>query len=223
MIIKVSNLNKSYLDADVTLTVIDDLSIEFFAPAAIGIVGKSGVGKSTLLHLLGGLDRPTKGSVFYDDINISALSPEALSSFRGENVGFIFQFHHLLPEFTAIENCALPLIISGESDSVSMDKAETALSVVGLKERITHRPGQLSGGEQQRVAIARAIVAKPKVILADEPTGNLDSYNARLVEELLLNVHSELKNLMIIVTHNNELASRLDARFELVTGGQLKN
>lgn len=222
MQIEVRNLSKSYSEGGQKLHVIEDMHFNFPAGGSISIIGRSGVGKSTLLHLLGGLDRPDRGSVLFDGTDLAALPSDELSSFRGRNVGFVFQFHHLLPEFSAQENVAMPLVISGCTAELASERAEEMLLRVGLEDRLAHRPGQLSGGEQQRVAIARAIVTRPAVLLADEPTGNLDLKTAREVQDLLLEINAELNNIMVIVTHNLELARSVGAMFEMLPGGELK-
>lgn len=221
MKIKTKNLTKTFQDAHKTLTVIDDLTCEFPESASIAILGRSGVGKSTFLHVLGGLEYPTKGSVFFDETDISKLRDDELSSFRGEKVGFVFQFHHLLPEFDAVENVMMPLLIAKVSDSEARSRAKEILKGVGLGERLTHRPGELSGGEQQRVAIARAVVSEPPLILADEPTGSLDQSTATEVLELLFSINRRLGNLLVVVTHNSELAQRMDVVLEMQAGGSL--
>lgn len=215
-------LSKSYGDAGRTLTVINELSFDFAPSGSVAIVGRSGIGKSTLLHLLGGLDRPTAGQVVLDGVDLGSLDADELARIRGKKVGFVFQFHHLLPEFTALENVAMPLLIAGESDENAMKQAQYALERVGLAARATHRPGELSGGEQQRVAVARAIVSSPRVLLADEPTGNLDEQTARLVQDLLLAIQKEQNSLLIIVTHSRELAAAMDQRIEMQPGGDLR-
>lgn len=215
------NLSKFFQDADRELRVIESLTMEFPEDRSIAVVGRSGIGKSTLLHLLGGLDRPNSGSILFDGVDIASLSNDALSEFRGRNVGFIFQFHHLLPEFSAVENVAMPLIISGMAERAALKQAQEVLERVGLTDRMEHIPGKLSGGEQQRVAIARAVVAKPRVILADEPTGNLDVRTAREAQQLLLDINRELHNTLIVVTHSNELADAMDSVVEMQPGGKL--
>lgn len=220
MKIRVENIVKTFADADKSLTVIDGLSLEFPENGSIAIVGRSGVGKSTLLHLLGGIDTPTEGRIFYNDTDITRLGREELGRFRGMNIGFVFQFHHLLPDFTALENVAMPLIIQGCSDAY--ERAEVTLEQVGLKDRMKHLPGELSGGEQQRVAIARAVVMRPSVILADEPTGNLDVKNAEAVKSLLLALKDELNIVCIVATHSVRLAEGMDYVFEMIPGGALE-
>lgn len=222
MEIRIEGLRKSFKDADHELVVIEGLTASFASPATVAVIGKSGVGKSTLLNLLGGLERPDRGSVFFDSQDIFALNHNELALFRGSHVGFVFQFHHLLPEFDAIENVAIPLIITGTPADEAMARSEEILKKVGLAGRLDHRPSQLSGGEQQRVAIARAVVSKPDVVLADEPTGNLDASSAKEVQDILFALRAELNNLLIVVTHNAELARSMDAVYEMVPGGGLK-
>lgn len=222
MILETKNLSKRYKDADRDLSVIESLTVKFEAPSTVAIVGRSGVGKSTLLHLLGALDRPTSGDILFGGTNLKELSDDELSRFRGEHVGFVFQFHHLLPEFSAVENVAMPLIIHGVSESEANNKAKEELYKVGLSERLLHLPGELSGGEQQRVAVARALVHKPKVLLADEPTGNLDSASAKTVQELLIRLARDSGALLIIVTHSRELAGAMDEVREMEAGGVLR-
>lgn len=221
MQISLENITKRYRDAEQELTVIDGLTHRFPERGTVGILGRSGVGKSTLMHILGGLDMPTSGSILFDGTALEKLSGDQRAAFRAQHIGFVFQFHHLLPEFNAMENVAMPLIISGVSHSAARDKAEALLERLGLKERMRHLPGQLSGGEQQRVAIGRALINSPKVMLADEPTGNLDIRTARDVQELLLEMNRELGNVLIIVTHSQELAAELDQALEMGPGGKL--
>jgi lipoprotein-releasing system ATP-binding protein len=221
MRIRLENLTKSYKDADRELTVIRNLSFTFPDHGSVAIIGRSGIGKSTLMHLLGGLDLPTEGRVVYDDKVVSDLPSDERAAFRARKVGFIFQFHHLLPEFSALENVAMPLTIAGVSDEQAFEVSADLLIRMGLKNRITHRPSQLSGGEQQRVAIARALVAKPRVVLADEPTGNLDVATAADVQSIVLELNRELKNTLIVVTHNQELARSMDFVVEMMPGGEL--
>ena len=221
MRIEVEKLTKRYRDADRDLTVIDNLSFSFPDKGSVAIIGRSGTGKSTLMHLLGALDIPTSGCVKYGGVNISALSSDERATFRAKNIGFIFQFHHLLPEFSALENVALPLVMAGVSDAEAADRAAALLTKVGLALRVSHLPSQLSGGEQQRVAIARALVARPAVVLADEPTGNLDIATASEVQQLLLEINREQGSTLIIVTHNHDLARSLDMVVEMHPGGSL--
>ena len=223
MRVEIESLSKRYRDADRELTVINNLSFSFPEKGSVAIIGRSGTGKSTLMHLLGGLDLPSSGCVKYEGINISAMASDERAAFRAKNIGFVFQFHHLLPEFSALENVALPLVMSGISDAESKEAAASLLEKVGLSSRKGHLPSQLSGGEQQRVAIARALVAKPRVILADEPTGNLDIETAAGVQKLLLEMNREQGSTLIIVTHNHELARSLDVVVEMLPGGHLIN
>lgn len=219
MKIRIEGLSKYYRDAENQLVVLDNLNYSFPEKGSIAIIGRSGVGKSTLLHILGGLDRANQGKIFFDDQDISSFNNDKLSAFRGSQVGFIFQFHHLLPEFSAVENVSMPLIINGVAEDKALVRACSLLERVGLGDRLEHRPGELSGGEQQRVAIARAVVTEPRVVLADEPTGNLDLKTAQLAQELLLELNRELNNLLIVVTHSPDLAAKMDLVVEMQSGG----
>ena len=185
---------------------------------SIGILGVSGAGKSTLLHILGGLERPSAGRVVWDGIDLYTLDPPALARFRNEKLGFVFQFHHLLPEFSALENVMMPCLLGGWSQRRARERAAEMLESVGLTTRREHPPGKLSGGERQRVAIARALVLSPPVVLADEPTGNLDPHAAESVEEILLGLNREAGTALVLVTHNEKLASRLTKKCYLVEG-----
>lgn len=222
MRIELKNLKKSYSDATKSLTVIEGLNFEFSPGKSYAIIGRSGIGKSTLLHLIGGLDRPTSGVVSYDGEAVSSLNDDELTELRGKRVGFIFQFHHLLAEFTALENVAMPLVIAGMDQSAAHAAAKELLISVGLSERLTHRPGELSGGEQQRVSVARALIRKPEVILADEPTGNLDTETGRHIQNLLIELNSTHGSTLVVATHNLELARSLSAICEMQPGGALK-
>jgi lipoprotein-releasing system ATP-binding protein len=221
MQVRVSNLTKSYRDADRELVVIDNVTYSFPESGSVAILGRSGIGKSTLMHVLGGLDLPSSGSVFYDDQEVSAMSSDDRAAFRARKVGFIFQFHHLLPEFSALENVAMPLTIAGICDEEAHEVSAKLLKRLGLQAREQHRPSQLSGGEQQRVAIARALVASPRVVLADEPTGNLDVRTAQEVQSIVLEMNAELHNTLIIVTHSHEFARSMDVVVEMEPGGRL--
>ena len=221
MQVKVEHVTKRYRDADHDLVVINDLTFCFPPKGSVAIIGRSGIGKSTLLHLLGGLDTPTSGRIVYDSTDVSGLSVDARARFRATTVGFIFQFHHLLPEFSARENVTMPLIIGGVIEDEAVERAEYFLRLMGLTKRMDHLPSQLSGGEQQRVAIARALVTEPRVVLADEPTGNLDVKTAEEVQELLLESNRRLENTLIVVTHNTELARNMDMAVEMLPGGNL--
>ena len=217
-LIRVVDLYKSYYDGLTELPVLKGVDLAVKKAQIVAIVGASGVGKSTLLHLLGGLDRPTEGEVFYEGENIFALNDQELDRFRNEEIGFVFQFHHLLPEFTALENVAMPGLIARQESDVAQDRAKELLEYVGLGERLEHRPSELSGGERQRVAIARALVNQPRVVLADEPTGNLDQKTSEAVHDLLWTLNDQFNQTFIIVTHNQALAQRADRLIQLVDG-----
>ena len=217
-LIRIVDLNKSYYDGLTELPVLKGVDLKVKKAEIVAIVGASGVGKSTLLHLLGGLDRPTEGTIFYEGEDIFALNDQELDRFRNEEIGFIFQFHHLLPEFTALENVAMPGLIARQKSDVAENRAKELLEYVGLGERLEHRPFELSGGERQRVAIARALVNQPKVVLADEPTGNLDQKTSEAVHDLLWTLNDQFKQTFIIVTHNQTLAQRADRLIQLVDG-----
>ena len=217
-LIRVVDLYKSYYDGLTELPVLNGVDLAVKKAQIVAIVGASGVGKSTLLHLLGGLDRPTEGEVFYEGESIFALNDQELDRFRNEEVGFVFQFHHLLPEFTALENVAMPGLIARQESDVAQDRAKELLDYVGLGERLEHRPSELSGGERQRVAIARALVNQPRVVLADEPTGNLDQKTSEAVHDLLWTLNDQFDQTFIIVTHNQALAQRADRLIQLVDG-----
>ena len=218
-ILKAENLCKSYqMYKKLRLDVLKDVSMEIEANKISVIVGASGAGKSTLLHLLGALDRPDSGHIIYNDNNIFSLSDDRLAKFRNKNIGFIFQFHHLLPEFTAIENVSIPQMISGISLSDAREKSKELLSKVGLAERMDHKPAELSGGEQQRVAVARALANNPQVIFGDEPTGNLDSKNSESIHQLILELRDTLNMTFVIVTHNSNLVNLADKVYEIKDG-----
>ena len=208
-------LSKTYHNAAVPVVVFSGLDISVRKGELLAIVGPSGIGKSTLLHLLGGLDRPDSGSIRVEDKELNELSTDELARFRNRNVGFVFQFHHLLPEFTAVENVAMPGWIGRADRDETLFRASELLAELGLAERSRHFPNQLSGGEQQRVAIARALLATPVLFLADEPTGNLDLETSERVFELMRQCHQKRGLTSIIVTHNPELAARCDRVFEM--------
>jgi lipoprotein-releasing system ATP-binding protein len=193
-----------------SLTVVDDVSLTIESGEIVAIVGPSGAGKSSLLHLLGALDVPDGGSVTLKGTDIFKMSPRKQAHFRAQNLGFVFQAHHLLPEFSAAENAALPLWIAGKGKKEGLKEAAEMLRIVGLSHRLEHKPAEMSGGEQQRVAIARALVARPAVVLADEPTGNLDSANAEAIHDLFGKLRQELGQTFVLVTHNEHLAERTD-------------
>jgi lipoprotein-releasing system ATP-binding protein len=208
-------LSKTYRNAEVPVLVFSGLDLEVERGEMLAIVGPSGIGKSTLLHLLGGLDRPDSGTVRVDERELTKMSADELARFRNKNVGFVFQFHHLLPEFTAEENVAMPGWIGRMDRQEAMTRAAQLLNELGLSERRTHFPNQLSGGEQQRVAIARALLADPVLFLADEPTGNLDLATSEKVFDLMRSCHSKRGLTSIIVTHNPDLAARCDRVYEM--------
>jgi len=211
-------LVKEYTDGPRSVRVLSGIDLEIAAGETVAIVGESGVGKSTLLHILGGLDRPTSGSVRVGGTDLAPLRDRELARFRSESIGFVFQFHHLLPDFTALENVMMPCLIAGETPAVATERATALLERVGLSERLTHRPGELSGGEQQRVAVARAVVRRPALVLADEPTGNLDPDTGSEVERLLLELNREAGITCVVVTHSPRLAGAMDRTMRLTHG-----
>lgn len=216
--IRVKGLFKSYEKGARTIEVLKGIDLEIKRGETVAVVGASGVGKSTFLNIIGALDRPTSGEVFYNTRSVSTMGEKELASFRNRTVGFVFQFHHLLREFTALENVMLPSLIGGKGYADSRARAEALLSEVGLKGRLDHKPGELSGGEQQRIAIVRALVQTPEVILADEPTGNLDARTGEEVFELLLKLNMENTITLVVVTHNERLAKRMQRRLTMVDG-----
>ncbi len=214
MKIKLENVYKTFKPVEV----LKDINLEILDNEFISIVGPSGAGKSTLLHLICTLEKPDKGTVKYDDKDIYKLNDKELSNFRNKNIGFVFQFHHLLPEFSAIENVMLPALIAGISKEKATVKAERLLTELNLKHRLTHKPQELSGGEQQRVAIARALINDPKFLLADEPTGNLDSQNAEEVINLFKRLHNQANLTIILVTHQESFANISDRIIHIKDG-----
>ncbi len=220
--VRAEGLTKTYESGRSRVVVFDGLSLEIAKGEMVAVIGPSGAGKSTLLHLLGGLDRPTAGTVKVAEIDIFKLGEVDLARFRNGEIGFIFQFHHLLPEFTAIENAMMPLLIGRSSRRAAIERAEAMLKSVGLADRMTHRPGELSGGEQARVALARALVSRPRLLLADEPTGDLDSRTSESIHSLLKEIHRSEKLTSVVVTHNERLASVCDRVLHL-EDGQLRN
>jgi lipoprotein-releasing system ATP-binding protein len=217
-LISLRNINKSYYNNGVNIDVLNDLSFDICAGETIAVVGESGIGKSTLLHILGALDRPNSGSLFYQGKDVLKFDGTALAKFRNQTLGFVFQFHYLLAEFSAMENVMMPGLISGRSRRQIQTPAESILIRVGLKHRIHHRVAELSGGEQQRVALARALVLKPGILLADEPTGNLDQKNSHQVHDLLMELNHESNMTIVVVTHNMKLAGLMNKRLTLVDG-----
>ncbi len=216
--IRAENLVRVYRDGDVEITVLDGLDLSVDESEIVAIVGESGAGKSTLLYILGALDRPTSGRVFYQDRDVSGLSESETVEFRNREVGFVFQFHHLLPEFSAVENVALAGLIGGMGRSVAYEKAQELVDYVGLADRSGHRPAKLSGGERQRVALARALVNEPRVVLADEPTGNLDHKTSDAMHDLMWEMRERLGQTFVVVTHNEKLATRADRTVRLANG-----
>lgn len=213
-----SGLSKTYQDGDNQVNVLKSVDFSISAGEMVAIVGASGSGKSTLLHILGGLEKPTTGELMFNDQDMTSWSSDKLSSWRNSNLGFVYQFHHLLPEFSALENVAMPLLIAGEKAKNAKQTAQTLLERVGLGHRLSHRPSQLSGGERQRVAIARAFVNNPDIVLADEPTGNLDGEAAASIYQLMLELNKERGTAFIVVTHDNTLAEQLHRVERLVDG-----
>jgi lipoprotein-releasing system ATP-binding protein len=215
-----SRVTKSYQGPSEEIVVIKDLDLRIEAGDSLAILGSSGSGKSTLLHLMGALDKPTSGKVFFQGRELSALSLDAAAQIRNASIGFVFQFHHLLPEFTTLENVAMPGLIAGLAPREAFDRARASLSLVGLDERVEHRVTTLSGGERQRASIARAVLLRPAVLLADEPTGNLDAATGARVGEVLARLNADLGMTLVVVTHNQNLAALMGRRLEL-RGGEL--
>lgn len=218
-ILNCTNINKSYVQGPETLHVLRDINLVVAPGETISIVGSSGSGKSTLLHILAGLDKPTSGHVHFSGTEINTLSDDKRCILRNKNVGFIYQFHHLLAEFTALENVLMPLMINGaNNDPESLERAHIILDRLGLAKRLMHYPGQLSGGERQRVAIARAVVNNPKLIFADEPTGNLDNQTASNVLSVFFKLQQELGTSVVLVTHDMNIAKETDSHYKLHDG-----
>jgi lipoprotein-releasing system ATP-binding protein len=222
-LVRVENLHKSFDSQHKRTEVLKGVELTIYQGETLAIVGASGVGKSTFLYLLGTLDRPTAGKILYRGEDIFSWKEEKLALFRNEKIGFIFQFHHLIPEFNALENAMMPGLIRGMSRQEAAERAEQILVRVGLKDRLTHKQGELSGGEQQRVAVVRALLLKPEVLLADEPTGDLDTQTGNAIFELLCELNQELGTTMVLVTHNPELARRVPRRVTLVDGRVVKD
>lgn len=209
---------KNYYDGQLNVQVLDNLTLQVNKGQSIGIVGASGSGKSTLLHILGGLDKPTSGRVSLMGQDLSQLSQKQLSGLRNRHLGFVYQFHHLLPEFSALENVMMPLLIGKRPKEQARERALLMLEKVGLKDRVLHRPGELSGGERQRAAIARALVTDPACLLADEPTGNLDRKNALNILDMMMELKQELGTALVVVTHDDEMAARFDRVLNMTDG-----
>lgn len=208
------NIHKKYG----SLEVLRGVDIHIKSSEVISIVGSSGAGKTTLLTILGTLDKPTSGEILFNNQNITSLNEKKLAAFRNQHIGFVFQFHHLLPEFTALENICIPAFINKISKKEAELKATELLNLLGLKDRAHHKPAELSGGEQQRVAVARALINNPKVIFADEPSGNLDSENAQHLHQLFFKLRDELKQTIVVVTHNETLANMADRKLVMKDG-----
>ncbi|MBI2089859.1 MAG: ABC transporter ATP-binding protein [Deltaproteobacteria bacterium] len=217
-LLRVEDLHKSFVEGGEEIHVLRGLDLELGMGERVAIVGESGVGKSTLLHILGTLDRPSRGKVIFQDRELSGLSDEALSELRNREIGFVFQFHYLLPDFDALENVMLPALIQGWEWERARAAALKLLEAVGLKDRVSHRPGKLSGGEQQRVAVARSVILEPRLILADEPTGDLDPHTAEEVQELLFRLNEERGVALVVATHNRRFAAKMGTQMELRDG-----
>jgi lipoprotein-releasing system ATP-binding protein len=217
-LLKCTNLTKEYSDGESIVKVLKSINFSINKAEQVAIVGSSGSGKSTLLHLLGALDKPTSGQVSFEQQDIFAFSSNQQATFRNQSLGFVYQFHHLLPEFSALENVAMPLLIAKKPIKQANEMAMAMLDKVGLSHRYRHKPAELSGGERQRVAIARALVTQPKLILADEPTGNLDQKTGESIYQLLSDLREQMHTSFVVVTHDTQLANRLDRSLHLVDG-----
>ena len=217
-LLAIEGLSKAYLTGGRRLAVLQEVSLEIAAGEMVALTGPSGAGKSTYLHLVGALDAPTAGRILFEGLDLASLEEDDLARFRNESVGFVFQSHHLLPEFTALENAMMPGLVRRLSRGEARRRAEESLARVGLSDRLEHRPGELSGGEQQRVALARALVLQPRLLLADEPTGNLDPQTAAGIHALLQELNRDLGITGVVVTHNETLAASLGRRIRLVAG-----
>jgi lipoprotein-releasing system ATP-binding protein len=219
--IEVTRLGKSYIHGGKPLPILWDIDLQLAPGDMVAVVGASGVGKSTFLQLLGTLDLPSTGSIRFDNEELTTMSASRLAEFRNRRIGFVFQFHHLLPDFTALENVMMPALIQRIAAETSRKMARDILGRVGLAHRLTHRPGELSGGEQQRVALARAMVLGPSLLLADEPTGNLDRSTGEAIHQLFLDLNRERGSTLLVVTHNPDLAALMPRRLRMIDGGRL--
>jgi lipoprotein-releasing system ATP-binding protein len=217
-LVQARGLEKRYVDGPAVVEVLRGLDLDIATGERVAVIGESGVGKSTLLHLLGCLDAPTGGRLVIDGLDVSSRSEAEIAAFRNRTVGFVFQFHHLLGDFSALENVMLPALIARESPREARSRAAALLTRVGLKDRLDHRPGELSGGEQQRVAVARGVMCRPRLLLADEPTGNLDPETGERVHELLLELNAECGATLVVATHNDRLAAAMERTLRLVGG-----
>ena len=218
--IKCQDLDYSYHDGKVKTSVLSSLNLNIGKGESIAILGQSGCGKSTLLNLLGGIDKPTQGKVWLDNIDLTTLTEEKITQLRAQHLGFVYQFHHLLKDFSALDNVAMPLLIRGDNKQAALLAASELLSTIGLKDRLDHRPAELSGGERQRVAIARALITQPSCLLADEPTGNLDAKNAADVLSLMIELNQAQNSALVMVTHDEKIAQKMQ-RILVLENGQL--
>jgi len=216
--IKINNLTKTFVKDGLKIEVLKGINFAVSAGESLAVAGVSGAGKSTLIHIIGALDRPTSGSVLIDGVDVFNWEEKKLARFRNEKIGFIFQFFNLLPEFTSLENTMMPALLQGKSRREARKQAEIILNEVGLGDRMNHQPGELSGGEQQRVAVARALIMKPGIILADEPTGNLDRSTGVKIEDILVNLNKTREVTLIVVTHNKSLADKMSRNIGLEDG-----
>lgn len=216
--ITLTNLSKTFVKDGNKIEVLQNLNLEIKRGESLAVVGVSGAGKSTLIHILGTLDHPTSGALAIAGNNVFQWGEKKIAAFRNKTIGFVFQFNNLLPEFSALENTMMPALISGAAKKQAIDRASYLLREVGLEHRLKHKPGELSGGEQQRVAIARALIMEPEILLADEPTGNLDTETGKKIEDILVNLNTEKKITLVVVTHNKLLADRMSCRIGLRDG-----
>ncbi len=223
ILLQAKNVYKSFVMGTQTVEVLKGIDLDIYRGEMLAMIGASGAGKSTFLHIMGTLDQPTRGDILYDGQNIFKLTEQALATFRNQRLGFVFQFHHLLPEFTALENTYLPALIQNQPKRQAMDEATTLLAEVGLAHRLHHKPGELSGGEQQRVAVARALIQSPDIVFGDEPTGNLDTKTGEMLFELLQTLNQKRHTAFVIVTHNEHLSERVDRLIHMQDGKILRD